>query len=1122
MRKIFTLLLMCLALSTISGGLYASTSLDYLTTVTVSISKSNVPLKAIFSEIEKQTDLVFVYNNTNVNDTRITSVNVTNKPVNEVLGTVLSGTKFSYDVSEKYIIIKESSKPASNQQRKPISGVVKDATGAPIIGATVIVKGTTIGAVTDEKGQYFFEAPENAIIEVAFIGYKKIEAPVGSKSTIDIIMQEDALLTEEVVVVGYGTQRKVNVIGSIASIDSKQLENRATTSVTQSLTGQLPGVTVTTAGGRPGVNPGTIRVRGVGSFGATPDALVLVDGIPGDMNTLNSDDILSVSVLKDASTSAIYGARAANGVVLITTKTGKSEKVTISYNGYAGFNKATALPEFVNSWEYAEMLNVADGVTRFTDTEIQAMKDGSQPDLWANENYMKDVFSRNGFQTGHDFAITGGNEKTQYYVSMGMISQDGIIAKNNYLRYNGRVNLTTQIAPKVKMTVRVQGVSARVKEPNTAGTIDGEGMNMIIQQGAIRFPGIRPNRLTSGNWGPGVKGFGSPKSWIESPSFHENPTFRLNSNVKFDYTPIKGLTISAMGGYNFLNNVDRFYKATLPVEVNGKINTLGPSALKHNTANTEYKTFQGTVNYNKDFDSGHSFDVLVGYSWEDQSQREVKSSRDNFPGNDLPYLDAGSPENQKASGGGYDWALQSVFGRAQYNYKERYLAEVTMRYDGSSRFPNNEKYGFFPSAAIGWRLSEESFMKNNERLGFINNLKLKASYGILGNNNIGDYPYQSVYTLGKNYSFGGTVAQGAQMTTYNDPRLRWETTRTIDGGIEASLWRGLLSFNATYFHRNTYDVLYKANASISAIYGLAPSETNTGEVTNKGWEFEIGHRNTVGNFSYGVNGNFSIIQNNVESLGIGNVNQPNGLVGNGSNLFIGLPMQMYYGYQTDGVFLDQKDIDDYFAHTDQSAMGSNKAKTKPGDIRYKDISGPDGKPDGKVDATYDRSYLGSQIPKFTFGLSLNAAFKGFDANVLFQGVGGVSGLLEGYAGWALWSEGNIQRWQADGAFDPKNPVRNPSYPRISNLGNATGVNTQTSDFWVRNSSYLRLKNLQIGYTIPTRITKKAKISQLRIYASMENVVTWSKYPDGWDPETSTGGDFYPFLSTYVFGLNLKF
>ncbi|MEG1934351.1 MAG: SusC/RagA family TonB-linked outer membrane protein [Rikenellaceae bacterium] len=705
---------------------------------------------------------------------------------------------------------------------------------------------------------------------------------------------------------------------------------------------------------------------------------------------------------------------------------------------------------------------------------------------------------------------------------MGLLSQDGVVAKNNYLRYNGRVNLTTQIAPKVKMTVRLQGVSARVKEPNTAGTIDGEGMLMIIQQGAIRFPGTRPNKLSSGNWGPGFKGFGSAQSWIESPSFYNQNQFKLNSNIKFDYTPIKGLTLSAMGGYNFNNNVDKYYRATIPVEVNGRVNTLGPSTLRNNSANVGYKTFQGTANYSKEFASGHSLDILVGYSWEDQSSRGINASRDNFPGNDLPYLDAGSPENQKNSGAGYDWALQSVFGRAQYNYKERYLAEVTMRYDGSSRFPQDEKYGFFPSAAIGWRLSQENFIKNNDGLRFINNLKLKASYGILGNNNIGNYPYQSVYALGNNYSFGGTVAQGAQMTTYNDPRLRWETTRTADAGVEASFWRGLLSINATYFHRDTYDVLYKASASVSSIYGLTPSETNTGEVKNTGWEFEIGHRNTVGDFTYGVNGNFSIIKNNVESLGIGNVDQPNGLVGNGSNLFIGLPMQMYYGYKSDGVFLDQNDIDDYFSRIDQTSMGSNKTTTKPGDIRYQDISGPDGKPDGKVDATYDRVYLGSQIPKYTFGLSLNASFKGFDASALFQGVGGVKGMLSGYAGWAMWSEGNVQRWQADGAFNPEKPERNPAYPRISNLGNAIGVNTQTSDFWVRNASYLRLKNLQVGYTIPNRITSRAKISQVRIYASMENVVTWSKYPQGWDPETNTGGSFYPFLSTYVFGLNLKF
>ncbi|MFV0483760.1 MAG: SusC/RagA family TonB-linked outer membrane protein [Bacteroidales bacterium] len=1007
--------------------------------------------------------------------------------------------------------------------QKTVTGKVTDESGLGIPGATVVQKGTTKGTLTDVDGKFSVSVSEDAILHVSFMGMLPQEIPVSGKNTIDITLKDDVQGLEEVVVVGYGTQKKVNVVGSIASVDSKKLENRVSSSVVSSLTGQMTGVTITQAGGRPGEQTGTIRVRGVGSFGATPDALILIDGIPGNMTDLNPNDIESISVLKDAATAAIYGARAANGVVLVTTKKGKEGKISISYNGYAGVNSATALPEYVDSWDYARLLNIADGMIRFTDSEIQAMKDGSMPDVFGNEKFVDDIFSGNGFQTGHSLSLNGGSQKSQYFVSFGYLSQNGIVPNNNYSRYTGRLTLTSDLSKKVKMTTRLRGDNSKVEEPGIAGSMDGSGMMGLIQQG-LRFPSYKPNVLSDGSWGPGVKNMGTPAAWLASNSFRETPTMRLNSSVQFDYKPIPELTLTALGAYNYTDSRGKTFRATLPVKIDNSIKVLGPSTLSESAAYTAYKSFQGTANYAKVFKEKHSLDVLVGYSWEDQTYRNISAARDNFPSNDYPYLTAGSPENQTNSGGGNDWVIQSFFGRAQYNYDERYLAEVTMRYDGSSRFPVSARYGFFPSAALGWRLSEENFIKENASLSFINNLKLKASVGILGNNNIGNYAYQSVYNLGAayNYPFGQTLSQGAAMTTYTDPNLKWETTQTVDGGFESILWNGLLSFNASYFYRYSYDILYKPNASVSSIFGLDLSEVNTGELVNRGWEFELGHKNNIKNFHYGVSANLSIINNEVKTLGVGDVEQSNGLVGNGSNMFIGYPLQMYYGYVTDGVFLDQSDIDSWFTHTDQSKMGATQAKTQPGDIRYVDISGPDGVPDGKVDATYDRVYLGSRIPKYTYGINLNAEYKGFDLTLFFQGVASVKGMLSGNAGWALWAEGNIQKWQMDGAFDPDNPTRYPDYPRIANLGNATGVNTQTSDFWVRNASYLRLKTVQFGYTIPQKIMSNIPISSVRLYFSGENLYTWHNYPPGWDPETTTNGSYYPFLKNFTFGLNVKF
>ena len=1103
-------------------------NLAYAQKQTFTFDLKNVTVKTVLQTIEKQSEFIFMYRSDLFDASKMVSVSADKQSISQILDQILAGTAVTYEINDRQILLKAADEKENSflqtGNSKKISGIVTDGTSQePIIGANVLVIGSTNGVITDLEGRFTLDVPQGAKLKISYLGYVTKELVVGDATNYVIQLFEDSKALDEVVVVGYGTQKKVNVIGSIAMVDAEKLENRETSSVVSELTGQMPGDTITQPGGRAGVNTGTLRVRGVGSFGATPDALVLIDGIPGNMTDINPNDIESISVLKDASTAAIYGARAANGVVLVTTKMGKEQKVQISYNGYVGFNRATELPEYVDTWDYARLLNEAEGITRFTNEEIQAMRDGSQPDRWANEHFVDDIFSGNGFQTGHDFSINGGNERNQYFASFGYLSQNGIIPKNNYSRYTARVNLTSLLAKNLKLSIRLRGDRANTKEPGTAGAIDGDGMMLLIQQG-LRFPGYRPSVLSDGTWGPGVKNFGTPKAWIESESFSESPVMRLNTSVSLDYMPIEGLKLSATGAYNFSNSQSKAYKATLPVNIDGVITTLGPSSLNESNTNTEYKSFQATANYTKSFVDKHNIDLLLGYSWEDEKTRDISAGRQNFPNNSYPYLTVGSPDVQTNSGGGSDWVIQSIFGRAQYNFRERYLAEVTMRYDGSSRFPKDSRFAFFPSGALGWRISEEDFFKENENLSFIDNLKLKTSVGILGNNNIGNYAYQSTYVLGNNYNypFGGVIQQGAQLTTYTDPNLKWETTRTIDAGFESVMWGGLLSANITYFHRYTYDILYKPNASASSVFGLDMSEVNTGEALNHGWEFEFGHRNTIGDFSYSVNANFSIINNEVKSLGVGNVNQPNGMVGDGSSLFVGYPMQMYYGYVTDGVFTDQKDIDAWFAHTDQSSFGRNQANTKPGDIRYVDISGPDGVPDGKVDATYDRVYLGSQIPKYTFGLSLNAAYKGFDLSLFLQGIAGVKGLLSDYAGWAFFAEGNVQKWQMEEAFDPSNPDRYAKYPRLENLGNSSGHNTQVSDFWIRNASYLRIKNVQLGYTFPKEWLKNLGISNLRMYIASENPYTFHKFPDGWDPEISTSGQFYPILRNFTFGLNLKF
>ncbi|PXV61009.1 TonB-linked SusC/RagA family outer membrane protein [Dysgonomonas alginatilytica] len=1085
-------------------------SQNYEQNTKLDLNLSDATLGEAIKTIEKQTDFVFFYNNSEIDLTKRVDINIRNGTLKEVLSKIFSG--YSYRIENKKIVLLAKK---DDQPTEKITGKVIDPSGEAIIGASLLVRGQSTGTITDIDGNFNIDAAKGAKVQVSYLGFQPKEFTVGADKNYTIALEENPQLLNEVVVVGYGVEKKVNVIGSIAQITSDKLENRSTPQLSNALTGQMSGVTVIQNSGKPGDSSGKIRIRGVGSFGATPDALVLIDGIPGSLNDLNSEDVESISVLKDASTAAIYGARAANGVILVTTKIGKQTgadgKVAISYNGYLGFNKATQLPQFVNSWEYATLYNEAVGREEYTADVIQKLKDGSDPDNYANSHYLREILDNKGFQTGHDVTLNGGSSANKYMISFGYLSQDGIIEKNNYSRYNGRANIVNQISPKLILTTRLSGMYSKREEPNVPGGDDAEGMVGIIQK-AVRFPGLYPSILSDGSNGPGPEQHGTPISWINSDSFYENPKFSANANLRLDYKPIKDLQLAAIGAYTYSNDEERGFKSTMKL-AGGRV--MGPSELRHMMDKTTYKTFQATADYNKTVQK-NQFGLLVGYSWEQEDYRKVQGTRDKFPGNDLPYLNAGSPDNQTATGTAYGWALQSFFGRFKYNFDERYLFESTIRYDGSSRFPKDSKYGLFPSVAGGWRISEENFIKENGNLDWLSSLKLKASWGKLGNQNIGNYPYQTRFGLGQNYPFGDNFTQGAAVITATDPTIRWEATQTIDGGLESIFWNGLLSFNANYFHRKTTDILYQPSGSVSSILGQKVSVTNTGKLKNTGWEFEIGHRNKIGQVTYNINGNLSIINNKVLSLGVGNIQQLNGMVGNGSDLFIGHPMQLYYGYRSDGVFLDQADIDSWY---DQSKV---TPKPQAGDIRYKDISGPDGVPDGVIDPEYDRVPLGSQIPNYTFGLNIGVEYKGLDFSMLIQGVSGVEGFLQGYAGFAIWSGGNIQRWQADERFDPKNPIRYPKYPRIESLGNTIGPNTQTSDFWILDASYVRVRNLQLGYTIPKNILDKMKIAGMRFYIQAENPLTWKKYREGWDPEISTDGSYYPILETYTFGINLKF
>ena len=772
-------------------GLFLAGSLS-VNAQKVSFNGERLSLKQAFEKIESVSKYKIAYNTSQLDVNKQVVLNQKNQDVLQILSDLLKGTNCVYQVNDNYIVITLK----DDEKVKKIKGTIKDSAGEPIIGANVILKGdATVGSITDIDGNFDLSVPSNATLQVSYIGYNTQDVPVGNKSFLNITLKEDTETLDEVVVVGYGSQKKVNVIGSIASVDSKALESRAVPDVSNMLTGQMSGVTITQESGNPGQDAGTIRIRGVGSFGATPSPLVLVDGLPGSLSDLTPADIDNISVLKDASSAAIYGSRAANGVILVTTKKGKEGKARIIYNGSVGMSQATELPELAHSYEYAEFYNKAIGAETYTPEMIQKYRDGSDPDNYADEMYLDDLLGGHALQTKHELSVSGGTEKVQYMVSLGYLRQNGLLDNNYYNRYNARVNLGAELAKNLKLQVRLSGMTSDRHEPSTPGSLDIGGFKGIISN-AVRFPGLTPTYLQNGEVGLGPKLQGTPVAWVDCASSYREDYDKFKNNIELSYQPIDGLTLKILGGYNYTLSHVRHYRCDMILT--GDKST-GPSTLSDEMKRTVYKTFQAVADYNKSFGK-HNLAALVGYTWEDEGQRTLSGSRNNFPSDDVPFLGAGGADGQTNGGGGYDWAIQSVFGRLTYNYDQRYLFETTMRYDGSSRFPTDSKYGFFPSLAAGWRISEEQFWKENENLSFINNLKLKASYGILGNNNIGNYPYQSVYSLGQaqNYVFGGVYTQGAAVTTYVDPGLKWERTRTTDVGIETAFFNNKLTFNASY------------------------------------------------------------------------------------------------------------------------------------------------------------------------------------------------------------------------------------------------------------------------------------------------------------------------------------
>ncbi|MCC2599871.1 SusC/RagA family TonB-linked outer membrane protein [Sphingobacterium sp. FBM7-1] len=990
------------------------------------------------------------------------------------------------------------------QQYNSISGLVKNEKGEPMIAATVLIKGTNKSISTDQRGEFTLQyelSGSSDILSVTFAGYKPVELRIGDQTFFNIEMLPVTEGLEEVVVIGYGTEKKVNLTGAVSSVSEKDIENRPITQASQALAGLATGVTVSQGAGRPGNDGASIRIRGMGTFsGAGNDPLVLIDGLAASINDIDPNNIKSISVLKDAASASIYGTRAANGVILIETKKGSSGRLKVNYNNTLGVQKVTELPDFMSSVNYAELFNEANvnmgRALTYTDEEIEKFRSGVDRDNYPDVPHLKNLLtSGSGFQTNHNLGFSGGSDKSTYLFSLGYLNQDGIVAKNNYQRYNFLLNFTGEILDNLKLNVNINGNTSKTKEPKH---FDGDMMHMIGF--AVRQGPIYAGRKSDGTYG--YQDNYSPEAWMSSESFinRANKFFLGGAELAWEIVP--GLTWSGKAGYNYSSYTDNSFTSDFVFDENKKV---GPNNLNVSSGDNSLITLQSLLAFDKQFGT-HTLNLLGGYSEERNRSDLMSAFRDNFPSNLLHELNAGAASNMQSSGSAGEWALRSFFGRAKYNIDDRYLFEANARYDGTSRFPAAGRWGIFPSVSGAWRISEEQFFKENVR--GIDNLKIRVSWGKLGNQNIGNYPYQNVLSLGYGYPIGGVLAPGARLVNLANEEITWETTTVTDVGLDMSILNGKLDFLIDYFDKYTDNILY--NLTVSSVLGLTPSEVNAAAVRNRGFEIMARYNTQIGKVGLSISPNFSYTNNRIEKLA-GGLQQD---IGKG--LFVGSSIGAIYGYRADGLFINNDDIANY---------PGQPYSAEPGFVRYADISGPDGVPDGIVDPTYDREIIGNTAPKYSYGGTVNLDYKRFDFSILLHGLAGFYRQMGAYQAFAFYNGGQIQKWQADNRWSPENPDPNAEYIKLTSLNMGSGT-IMTSTFWNRNASFIRLKNLQFGYSFPEELTRKMNVSKLRVFFSGQNLFSFNSFYKGWDPEMNQGtGDntpFYPITAVYTFGLNINF
>ena len=1083
----------------------------------ITLNERNISLDKVFTAIKNQTGYDFIYNPQMLEKAKWVSIQVTNAPLDKVLNDCFKNQPVTYVIDQKTIIVKEREPlfldkvNATLQIPIIIKGKVVDETGQPLTGATIRVKGTHLDVKTDANGVFTLkDIAEKAILMVSYMGYESKE--ISASNDMIVVLAKSTLKLEETVVVGYGTQKKVNLTGAVSTVNSKDISNRSATNMLTLIQGAVPGVTIISS---PDQAP-SINFRGRGNLG-TSAPLFIIDGVIADaavFSALDPNSIESVSFLKDAASASIYGSRAAYGVVLVTTKSGVAGKVNVSYNALVGFKSPTYVPDMVNSWQYAELFNEGQlnqgKPAYYTAEQIQWFKDGTNPDYYPNSNWFDLVLDKSVPTTQHSISFSGGTDKIRYFTDLGYVYDDMFQSNQSSKRYNLNTKLSADVTKWLTLNTNITYINTRARR--TGGAVPNSLM--------LSAASILVAKQSNGEWGSISGGVAA-----STTNILRNPLRLLmkndwansnaaNSILDFGFTvkPLKGLAINGKVAFRGTETKSKAYTA---LQDNVKNFVTGNEIVGTGTyTNQLSQTWGSTVRmlYTADakYDwaiKEHAFSALAGGSYETSNFEGLSGSRKNFPTDDLADLNAGSSAGTDITNGGgmYRLNLGSYFGRLNYSFMGKYLLEANIRTDGSSNFHKDYRWGVFPSFSAGWRLSEEKFMKQFQ---WIDNLKIRGSYGTLGNiNNVGYYDYFQNYNTSLGYNFNDQVVTGITESKPANLKLSWEKVVMTDIGVDLEILNRKLSLTADYYVKNTKNILlgYNVPAEVGVI--SKPSQ-NIGKVQNKGFEWSLTYKNQINDFNYSIGANMAVNKNTIIDLG----SSDNMIYGGNFINRVGESIGSYYGYRANGLYT-QAEIDAGHYYT----FG---LKPNAGDIKY--VPADPNKPFASAISGDDRAVIGTNVPKMTYAMNVSLSYKNFDLQAFGQGINGAMvgfeiTAIEAFRTGTTPRAFHMKRWTT------ANPDPHAIFPRIYGGSSLDEYNLKFSQYSLFDADYFRLKNLTLGYSLPTALINRYGISKLRLFVNLDNMFTFradQKMKD-FDPETVGGGTIGLGTKIYSFGINLN-